>query len=126
MNKYDLKDNTSSLEVKAHATINDSGVSATCESSYENTIRQFMNASHQPAVLAVAFGSVSKTTTDANWKETYEKQAAINAYYGIPYINVQKYAEEQVAAATPAPAPQPAPAPEPAPQPAPAPAPAPI
>lgn len=82
------------------ATINDSAVSDTCESSYENTIRQLMNASHQPAVLAVAFGSSSKTTTDESWNETYEKQAAINSYYGIPYINVQKYAEEQVAAGT--------------------------
>lgn len=82
------------------ATINDSAVSGSCESSYENTIRQLMNTSHQPAVLAVAFGSTSKTTTDSSWKQAYDKQAAINEYYGIPYINVQKYAEEQVAAGT--------------------------
>ena len=79
------------------STINDDGTYEVLEYTYENTIRQLMNAEHQPAVLAVAFGNAASKDSEG-WQSTFEKQSAINEYYGIPYINVQGYVDEQVAA----------------------------
>ena len=80
------------------STINDSAVSDSCSATYENVIRQLMNSNHQPAVISVAFGSKTNTTDSENWSKAYAAHSQINEYYGIPYINVQAYAEEQIEA----------------------------
>ena len=77
------------------STINDSQTNNS-ELTYENVMRKLLSANHQPAVISVAFGSKTLTTTEENWKAKFESYSAINAYYGVPYINVQKYAEDKI------------------------------
>lgn len=81
------------------STINDAN-NASSKIAYENVIRKLLTANHQPAVISVAFGSKTLTTENKNWKATFDEYSEINDYYGIPYINVQKYAEDKIADGT--------------------------
>ncbi len=78
------------------ATINDSPLGSACANTYESVIRQLLNASHQPAIISVAFGS--KESLDGNnlWPKTFESQKTVNEYYGVATINVHGYVAEKI------------------------------
>lgn len=74
-------------------TINDSSWPYDVDASYENVVRQLLEANHQPAVIRVAFGRAD----GENWIKANEQHTSIDSYYGIKCINAAEFILENLA-----------------------------